>query len=73
MPTPGIQGDTQPSAPRFGHRDGALCYGSGFFARIIKRGKSWAVRIVRNDGLLASDKGFGPLADARRVADADNP
>ena len=45
-------------------------YGNGFFARILKRGKGWAVRIVRNDGLKAKDFGFvGPLAEARAVAD----
>ena len=45
-------------------------YGNGFFARIIKRGKGWAVRIIRNDGLKAKDFGLvGPLRDAREVAD----
>lgn len=47
-------------------------YGNGFWACIRKSasGKGWTVTIFRNDGLLASNKGFvGPLADARRVAD----
>lgn len=45
-------------------------YGNGFWACIRKRGKGWTVTIFRNDGLLASNKGFvGPLADARVVAD----